>query len=385
MTNKRVLIYSTAYYPLVGGAEVAVKELTDRLPDWDFELITARLNRAWPKQEQIGRVKVHRLGFGFWGDKLILAFLGGRIGRQLQHQNPFNLVWAMMASFNALAALDFKQQFPEVPYLLSLQEGDDLKAVEKKMSWWPKKFKLVFTQADYVQVISNYLADWAKVRGVTAPIEVVPNGVDLNKFNPPAGGKNSKLKIDSQDANSQEKIIVSASRLVLKNGLNDLILALKFLPANLKLELLGEGPERTNLENLVRDNHLESRVTFRGFILSEQLATYYSSALVFVRPSLSEGLGNAFLEAMAYGLPVLGTNVGGIKDFLVDNQTGFVCRPMDPEHLASRLKFILDPVNQTLVATVVSQAKVLVEEKYNWVKIALRFNHLLSSLCLKNP
>ncbi|OJI07257.1 hypothetical protein BK005_02140 [bacterium CG10_37_50] len=160
---------------------------------------------------------------------------------------------------------------------------------------------------------------------------------------------------------------------------------MKFLPANLKLELLGEGPERTNLENLVRDNHLESRVTFRGFILSEQLATYYSSALVFVRPSLSEGLGNAFLEAMAYGLPVLGTNVGGIKDFLVDNQTGFVCRPMDPEHLASRLKFILDPVNQTLVATVVSQAKVLVEEKYNWVKIALRFNHLLSSLCLKNP
>ncbi|MEK7091544.1 MAG: glycosyltransferase family 4 protein [Patescibacteria group bacterium] len=377
---KRVLIYSTAYYPLVGGAEVAVKELTDRLPDWDFELITARLNRAWPKREQIGRVLVHRIGWGFGGDKLILAFGGGRFGQKLQRQKPFQLVWGVMASFGALAAMDFKRLNPIIPYLLTLQEGDDLKTVEKKMAWLPGYFHQVFARADYVQAISNYLALWAKRMGVTAPIEVVPNGVDLDKFNPPSASWRRREKL-----NTGERIIVSASRLVKKNGLSDLILALKFLPENVKLQLLGEGPERASLEALVKANHLESRVIFVGFVPAEHLIDYYAKADVFCRPSLSEGLGNAFLEAMAAGLPVVGTNVGGIPDFLIDNKTGFLTEVKNPESLASRLALVFNPNQQVLVTKVCEQAKVLVEEKYNWTKIASRFNRIFSTLCQKNP
>ena len=77
MQKPRILIFSTAYYPLVGGAEVAIKEITDRLTDkYEFELITARLDRKLAKQEKVGAVLVHRVGFGNAFDKLIVAFLG---------------------------------------------------------------------------------------------------------------------------------------------------------------------------------------------------------------------------------------------------------------------------------------------------------------------
>lgn len=73
--SKRVLIFSTAYLPLIGGAELAVKELTDRLTDFEFELITAKIDPKLKSEEQIGRVKVYRLGWGTRLDKLILAFM----------------------------------------------------------------------------------------------------------------------------------------------------------------------------------------------------------------------------------------------------------------------------------------------------------------------
>ena len=73
----RIVIFSTAYYPFVGGAEVAIKEITDRLASqFDFEMITARLDAKLAKEEQIGSVLVHRIGFGSNFDKLLVPFLG---------------------------------------------------------------------------------------------------------------------------------------------------------------------------------------------------------------------------------------------------------------------------------------------------------------------
>jgi hypothetical protein len=90
---KRILIYSTAYWPMVGGAEVAIKEITDRLADFDFVLITARLRKGLPKREKIGRVEVCRLGWGTSLDKFWLAFWGGHFGLKLAQEGPFSAVW----------------------------------------------------------------------------------------------------------------------------------------------------------------------------------------------------------------------------------------------------------------------------------------------------
>lgn len=212
-------------------------------------------------------------------------------------------------------------------------------------------------QADYIQVISNYLSDWAKVVGAKCPIEVVPNGVDLAIFRP-------KWQIE----NLTKKIIITVSRLVEKNGVAFLIEAMKDIDG--ELWIIGDGQLRGELEKLAQEFKLENRVKFFGSKESEMVAELLSQASVFVRPSLSEGLGNAFLEAMAVGVPTVGTSIGGIVDFLIDGQTGWICQVKSGTSIASTLNKILDPRGQDQVAEVVSNAKKMVTEKYDWQKIS---------------
>lgn len=368
--KKRVLIYSTAYLPLVGGAELAVKELTDRLGDYEFDLITAKIRPGLPSVEQVDRVTVYRLGLGWGLDKVWLALLGGRFGQKLCQQNKYDLVWLIMASYGGLAALQLKKRLPQIPLLLTLQEGDDLVAVERKMKLAGGRFSQLFAKADYIQAISHYLARWAKQMGATVKIEVVPNGVDLITF----ACQQEKLNLPV------EPVIFTASRLVYKNGLDDLIKSLKFLPENINLRIAGTGPEELKLKNLVKELAIDARVNFLGNLSSKQVAEELARASVFARPSRSEGLGNSFLEAMAAGVPVVGTLVGGIPDFLSPGESGFAAEPDNPESIAVQIKFILDPANREKVWQVVNNARALVKQQYDWDKIALQIKEIFAFL-----
>jgi glycosyltransferase involved in cell wall biosynthesis len=368
-SRPRVLIFSTAYFPLVGGAEVAVQEITDRLVDYDFEMITAKLRADLPSVEIIGRVKVYRLGFGLPADKIILAVGGGWYALWLHRQANYVLVWSVMASFGGLAGAVFGSWRPEIPVVLTLQEGDDLKSIERK-AWlvWPW-FSAIFTSATSVQCISTYLATWAKELGARGPVEVIPNGVDLEVFTP---AKN-KFILDHQ-------LVVTTSRLVKKNGVDLLIKAMTRLPQPVHLAIIGDGPERENLVALAKELKVSDRVEFVGYLVHQDMITYLRHADVFVRASRSEGLGNSFLEAMAVGVPVVGTPVGGIVDFLHEGETGFLAWPEDMQSIADKINFILNPENRTKVATVTAQAQKLVRAEYAWEAVVLRLRQIFDLL-----
>lgn len=370
----RILIYSTAYYPLVGGAEVAVKEITDRLGDqYDFDLVTAKINSKFSKIEKIGNVTVYRLGWGTFFDKLWLAFQGGNFGVHLHKKNSYQAVWAIMASFGGFAASSFKVKQPNVPYLLTLQEGDDLAEIENKVSLIKKSFQNIFIRADYVQCISNYLALWAGRMGVRAPVEVVPNGVDLKKVN------NEKLVVKSKKEEG-ERVIITTSRLVKKNGIDDLIRSLRFVSKEVKLWILGVGPEEEALKRLAVELGVAPQVMWLGFVDNTQLFPYLEEADAFVRPSLTEGLGNSFLEAMAVGLPTVGTPVGGIVDFLKSGETGWLVKVRDPKSIADSINFILNPVNQVEVEKIAKQGKDLVYKHYDWNIISGSMSRIFAKL-----
>jgi len=358
--RQRILIFSTAYLPLVGGAEVAVKEITDRLTEYDFDVLTARLDRKLPRREQVGRATVYRLGWGLPVDKLWLAWGGAFLATRLHSRKPYNGVWAIMASFGGLAAARFKVRFPRVPYLLTLQEGDDLAEVERKVRvikrWWSS----IFTQANNIQCISTYLAVWARRMGATGEVVVIPNGVDLNKFTR-----------DERGGNPTEtgKKIVTASRLVHKNGLDLVIKALPLLPADVTFHIAGVGPEENKLKALADELGVARRVVWQGLVSQADLPAFLQSGEVFIRPSRTEGLGNAFLEAMAVGVPVVGTLVGGIPDFLTDRVTGFAVEPDSPASIATALSFVLDDKNKEQVGPIIHQARQLIEKKYSWETI----------------
>jgi len=368
--RKRVLIFSTAYLPFIGGAEVAVKEIADRIFDYEFIMLTAKLRKDLPEQEKIGNIEVHRIGKGNHWDKYRLVWQGARYAQKLGH---FDAIWGIMASYAGFAALRFKKRNKTVPFLLTLQEGDSKWDIYKHVWWcWPY-FKQIFKRADKIQAISNYLAGWAKNLGAKCQIDVVPNGI-ATKYEI----RNKKYE------NNAAKTVITVSRLVKKNGIGDLIKAVKILEEkyriNAVLKILGEGKLHRKLEKLVKDLKIEDRVAFLGEVSNKEVYDRLAQADVFCRPSLSEGLGNAFLEAMSVNVPVIATPVGGILDFLEDGKTGWFCEVKDQKSIAEKIKYILDEKNKGEVFKVVENAKKLVEEKYSWDLIAKQMKNIFESL-----
>ena len=376
----KILILATAYFPYVGGAEVAVKEITKRLGH-QFEMITVRLKKADAAEEQVGNIKVYRLGFGLGRiDKYFFPFRAARLANKLHQQNHYDVVWSIMASWSGFAALFFCKKNSPVKFLLTLQEGDDLRVPVRKSLIVHHWFKQIFTAADYIQCISSYLADWAKKMGATCPIEVVPNGVNqISDFRFKILDFKQELGVSADD-----KVILTTSRLVKKNGIEDLIGAIKLLVTSYQLPvtlvICGDGSESEKLK--VKGNKLgiADKVKFIGFVKPEELSKFYAAADVFCRPSLSEGLGNSFLEAMAAGAPVVATPVGGIPDFLQDGKTGWFCRVNDPASIAEKIKYILDEQNKHKVTEVINNAKQMVLEKYSWDGIAGQMANIFKTL-----
>jgi len=371
--TKRILIFSLAYHPFVGGAEVAIKEITDRLGDIEFDMITVNLDGKQEKEEKIGNVKVYRVGNGKM-DKYKFPSLAYRKALELNEHNQYSMTWAMMANQAGLAALKFKKKFLEIPYLLTLQEGDSEWDIWIRTWFMRPIYRAIYKRADYIQAISNFLAKRAKKLGYKDEVEIVSNGVkeiESPKSRHAEDGESRRAKVKSRQ-------VVTVSRLVKKNGIEHLVRAMSNVDG--ELVILGDGKLKDSLEQLVKSLGMKTKVRFLGEVSNDNVYDHLSESAVFVRPSLSEGLGNAFLEAMSVGVPVIATPVGGILDFLEDGQTGWFCKVKDPKSIAEKISYVLDAQNKEEVNRVVDSAREMVEKKYNWNGIAKKMEEIFNKL-----
>lgn len=380
--KQRVLIFATTYFPLVGGAEVAMREVTNRLPDFDFDLICARVQPGLASTERIGNITVHRVGFGHPFDKYLLPLLGPIkalfLGRAPRPAPRAPIIWSLMASYGGFAALVYTWIRPRTKMLLTLQEGDPLEHYAKRVGALKFLHEKIFARADVVQSISRFLADWARKMGFKGEPMIVPNGVDVEKFSRklPVGGREELRK--SFGFSESDVVLVTASRLSLKNGIDDLIRSLTSLPPNIKCLIAGDGEDAEKLRVLTEKKGLANRVVFLGSRSHDELPGILQASDIFVRASLSEGLGNSFLEAMAAGIPIIGTPVGGIPDFLTDGETGVFCQPRDPESIAAAVRRIQEEPG--LRERLIANGERLVRAQYDWNGIAERIHGVLASL-----
>lgn len=386
---KKVLIFSLAYFPKhVGGAEVAIKEKTDRIKDVEFHMITLRYDSTLPKVEKIGNVLVHRIGFSknnpTMGDlkkfplhynKYWFQIAAGWKAWSLHRKYNYDATWAMMAHSCAVPAAIFKLLKPSVPYVLELQEGDPPEYIERLMRpLWPL-FSRGFTKAQVVSVISTFLGNWARRRGFTGPVELVPNAVNTGHFSqeyPQAELDELKKNLGKKDG---DVFVITTSRLVHKNAIDDVIVALKELPDNVYFVVLGIGPDEEKLKKLAETSGVAHRVKWIGQVDHKEMPKYLKISDIFTRPSRSEGMGNSFIEAFAAGLPVIATQEGGIADFLFDSvrnpdkpTTGWAVDKDAPTQIARAVGEILG--NPQGTAAVVKTAQELAVSKYDWDLIA---------------
>ena len=384
---KRILIFSLTYHPFIGGAEVAIKEITDRCDtsEFQFDMITLRFDSNLPRLEKVGNITVHRIGWSVAGAKvsdrslpwqckiakLLFPFSAFFKALWLYHERRFDMTWAMMANQAGFAALFFKWMYPHVGYFLELQDGRPLSYMIARQPilrfLWPL-YRLIYLKADKIKCISYFIAEQVRMIGYAGPVEVIPNGVDVAKFS--AAIPETRLTELKARFNKQvgDIFLFTASRLVLSRGVEDVIEALVHLPAHAKFLIAGSGEDREKLGHIARGLGVADRVIFAGHVSHAEIPAYLKISDIFVRPSIIEGFGNAFVEAFAAGIPTIGTPVGGIPDFLTDGVTGLFCEVREPKSIARAVERYFDDL--VLRSRIVENAKNLVVDKYDWDLIA---------------
>jgi glycosyltransferase involved in cell wall biosynthesis len=198
-------------------------------------------------------------------------------------------------------------------------------------------------------------------------IWLIPNGVILELFSKREKGRPSK---------SSDKNILFVGRLTKQKNISSLLQAIQKI-GKVKLTIVGEGPLRRELSEY--SNELGLNVRFEGYVPHDQLKGYYHAADVFVLPSLIEGHPKVLLEAMACGLPVIGTNVEGTREIITHKYNGLLCGT-DPPSIRTALKRLLE--DPELAARLGENARRLVAQEYDLKVLLSRETDLMADLVL---
>jgi len=213
-------------------------------------------------------------------------------------------------------------------------------------------------------------------------VEVIPNGVDVERFRP---SPRDEALAGTLGLSVEDQIVVMVGRLVGWKGVQDLLRALpevKKRVGRVKGLVIGDGEHRGELERLSRSLGLEETVIFVGAVPHEELPRYLSLAHVLVQPSLGEEVfGIAMLEAMACGLPVVGTRIGGIPEVVAEGETGFLVQPRNPRGLAEAVSRLLSDKSSRMAMGMKGRERAV--RQFTWRRNAERHYEIFQALILQ--
>ena len=170
--------------------------------------------------------------------------------------------------------------------------------------------------------------------------------------------------VGSDVAQLQRPIFIFAGHVIARKGLRELLNACTLLQEqgyeNYTLLVLGDGPERQELEQFVQTYSLEQQVKWVGDVKYEQVGAYFKQSDVFVFPTREDVWGMVVVEAMMFGMPILCSQWGGAVEMIINGENGYVFDPHQPDTLAEAMsRFIEDP---TLIQTMGEKSRQIMEE-----------------------
>ncbi len=228
-----------------------------------------------------------------------------------------------------------------------------------------------------VNVCSATVRDVLSAKGFSKPAAIVPFGVDTSAFVPPPANREAK----------EPPTIGFIGRMLPGKGLTILGKALALLGSeNWRVLLVGDGPEREEFESILRASGLLDRARFTGAISFDQVPAVYHEMDVLVIPTqttdrIREQFGRVIVEAMASGLPVIGSTCGAIPEVIAD--AGLVFPEGDVAALAEAIKRML--ADSALRERCAIQGKARVQENYSWDVVARRTYEFIQQTLADNP
>ena len=370
MAQTKLCIVTHTFLPHVGGIEKVVNEQSKRLLHKNFEPMIVTNRIGTPQKYRVDGVNVEcyeslntgfRLGIPYsiptvasfptflkavnsckiihaHGHPYLTSLVAGKLAKI--YAKPF-----VLTQHNTF--IEYNNMFNEVERLNDLTVG-----------------KQNLRDADRIIAVSDATKDYVLSLGAKPKkVKVLHNGVDLVKFRPRAG-KRMEVRIKLNIPESAI-VVLTVRRLVYKNGVDTLIeganIAIKKHPRIVFL-VVGKGPDSDSVKLRIAQLGIEDNFKLAGFVNDEDLPSYYNTGDLFVLPSKSgEGLPLVALEAMACALPVVATDVGGIREVLKEDY-GKLVPPNQPELLAEA---ILDFIDQDFSKRKL-ELRAMMEEKFSW-------------------
>jgi len=252
----------------------------------------------------------------------------------------------------------------QAPKIITTLHGTDITLVGNDRSYLPI-VRFSIAQSDGVTTPSRYLklATYDKLNLSTeTPIEVIHNFVDTDHYRPLNPGEPRNTKLISERCVSNDKILCHVSNFRPVKRITDVVKVFEKVQKEVAsmLFLIGDGPERSRVESLVRELGISERVCFFG--KQEDFVELLQLAHVFLLPSETESFGLAALEAMSCGVPVVATNVHGIPEVVTHGENGFLSDVGDVDEMAANVLKLL--TNSALHAEFAQAARSKAVEKF---------------------
>jgi len=326
---------------MLGGVPIAVEAIRRDLEALGHEMVIVAPQMAGAEEGERGVIRVPAVPAPTYPDLALPMPLGPSLTRRLLALNldvfhahhPFLL--GVSARRLARAAgrpfvFTYHTLYERYAHYVPLPR----QMVARRAIRWSAKFA---DTADRVIAPSDFVAQRLRTQGVQRPIEVVPTGVDLDRFRP--GDRASARR--SLGLDTQDRVLLYVGRLDREKNLEFLLDAVARVKASrIRLLLVGRGTQTAALRRVAITMGLGSRVEFRGGSTPAGLPAYYHAADALVFASTSETQGLAVLEAMACGLPVVAVRASGIEEIVTDGVSGLLM-PEDAAALAGAVDQLL--------------------------------------------
>ncbi len=365
----KILFITPTFLPTIGGTEKVIHEISHRLirlERYEVTIVTPWREKNDVKSEDWGDVQVHRVDFPRirpYSIPLFLSFL-----RRVPEWKEYDLIHQFhIFPLGGVAVL--AKRWLKIPLVTSCMGRDTYDPHIKTYKQFACYIAWVMNSSDIVTAPCRSVAEMAVKQGGKKKIEIIPHGVDINRFNPNIDGTRTRRRLGLAD---DDVMVLSVQRLAKKKGLEYLLKAATLIRARKpKFVIVGKGPERNRLELLAKHLDIEGDVIFTSFVPDEELPEYYAACDIFVLPSLYEHFGLVFAEAMACGKPIISTKVGAAPEVIGDGKAGLIVSPADPNALAWAISRLT--TDKGLREQMGEMGRHKVEREYDWNLIVKRY------------
>jgi glycosyltransferase involved in cell wall biosynthesis len=368
----KILVLNYEYPPVGGGGGQASADLAQGLAERGhaLQVITARLP-GLPAREEAGDVTVRRVrtgrrspfraSFPAMAGYLVAAFLPVLRAVRVWAPDVIHAHFAVPTGALALAV----SRLTGVPYVITAHLGDVPGGVpEKTRRWfrWVYPFTgAIWRGAAAVVAVSEYTRSLA-LKHYAVPIEVIPNGVSIAEPVPVRPVSRPPRVVFVGRFQPQKNLLFLVERL---DEVKDLQWA---------CTLVGDGPTRAEVEARIRDLRLDDRIELIGWVSPEEASRRLADADLLFMPSLSEGLPVVGVQALAHGLAIVASKVGGLAELVEDEKNGKACEPDDADGFRLALRWCLEDPDRLVR---LKQSSRVMAARYDIRRVAESYETLL--------